>query len=210
MSVPATAFRTQAVGARLWLAKDRLMRSRMSIVWSLWLAVALAGCGTNTQPASQPAAKDGAIKAAQPIATASAVASGAAAKKLARGNLHFVEGYRQGFELATRENRPMLLFFTAEWCHFCHQMADEVFTNEQIVGLSERFVCILVDADAEPEVCRQFRVQGYPTLQFLSPRGVPLNQLVGKKPAHQVMVAMQAALQNVARRSSGGDAPTLR
>ncbi len=96
----------------------------------------------------------------------------------------------------------MLVFFTAEWCQFCHQMADEAFTHPQVVRLSEQFVCILVDADREPEVCRQFQVTGYPTIQFLSPRGVPLERIVGKKPGHQVMMAMQAALQNVARRDS--------
>ena len=45
----------------------------------------------------------------------------------------------------------------------------------------------------------RFQVTGYPTIQFLSPRGVPLERIVGKKPGHQLMMAMQAALQNVAR-----------
>ncbi len=93
----------------------------------------------------------------------------------------------------------MLLFFTAEWCHYCHQMANEAFTHPQVVGLSVNFVCVLIDADAEPDVCRQFQITGYPTIQFLSPRGVPLERVVGKQAGHQLMMAMQAALQNVAR-----------
>ena len=121
--------------------------------------------------------------------------------RLARGHLRFVERYDQGYSRAVSEGKPMLLFFTAKWCKFCHQMADEAFTHPQVVSLSEHFVCILVDADAEPEVCRQFQVTGYPTIQFLSSRGAPLERIVGKKPGHQLMMAMQAALQNVARRS---------
>jgi thiol:disulfide interchange protein len=96
----------------------------------------------------------------------------------------------------------MLVFFTAEWCHFCHQMADEAFTDPQVVRLAENFVCILVDADREPAICRDYQVSGYPTIQFLSPRGVPLERVVGKKPGHQVLIAMQAALQIVALRES--------
>ena len=96
----------------------------------------------------------------------------------------------------------MLVFFTAEWCHFCHQMADEAFTHPQVVTLAQQFVCVLVDADAEPEACKQFRVQAFPTVQFVSARGIPLNRVVGKKPGHQLMMAMQAALQSVARRTS--------
>jgi uncharacterized protein YyaL (SSP411 family) len=111
-----------------------------------------------------------------------------------------VQGYAQGVAQASAQSKPMLVFFTAEWCQFCHQMADEAFTDPQVVRLAEQFVCILVDADREPGICQQYQVSGYPTIQFLSPRGVPLERIVGKKPGHQVLIAMQSALQNVARR----------
>jgi thioredoxin-like negative regulator of GroEL len=116
-----------------------------------------------------------------------------------------VERFSQGQAEAVRQSKPMLLFFTADWCAYCRQMAAEAFTHPQVVSLSGQFVCVRVDADAEPQVCRQFEVTGYPTIQFLSPRGVPLNRMVGKQPGRQVMMAMQAALQHVARRSESGE-----
>jgi thiol:disulfide interchange protein len=123
------------------------------------------------------------------------------------GHLSFVTNYEQGYRQARSEGKPMLVFFTASWCKFCHQMADEAFTHPQVVSLSEHFVCILVDADAEPAVCRQFQVTGFPTIQFLSARGTPLARIVGKKPGHQLMMAMQAALQNVARNADEPETP---
>lgn len=125
---------------------------------------------------------------------------GESGHQLARGNLRFVEGYQKGYEKAMREGKPMLLFFTADWCQNCHQMADEVFTRPQIVSLSERFVCILIDADAEPEVCEQFQIKGCPTIQFASPRGALMERILGKKPAGQILKSMQAALKNAGRR----------
>ena len=125
-------------------------------------------------------------------------------KTLAQGRLPFVVGYEAGVAEAQRQNKPLLVFFTAEWCHYCHAMAAEALSQEVVVRIAERFVCVLVDADAEPEVCRQYRVRAYPTVQFLSPTGVPLNRMTGKQPAQQVVMEMQAALQSVARRPVEG------
>ena len=142
----------------------------------------------------------------QGTAESSATPPAQSAGHVARGHLQFVEGYQQGVAESTRQAKPMLVFFTARWCEYCHQMAAEAFTHPQVVNLSNQFVCVLVDADAEPAVCQQFQITGYPTLQFLSPRGVPLERVVGKRPGHQVMMAMQSALQHVARRVEAPDA----
>jgi thioredoxin-like negative regulator of GroEL len=158
--------------------KNRAVRA--GAFFALWV---LAGCEIGVEDAQR-----------QPEAQA------AGRGTVVTGGLHFVRGYDEGYRQAVEQGKPMLVFFTAPWCHFCHQMAEDAFTHPQVVSLSQRFVCILVDADAEPLVCRQFQVMGYPTVQFLSPRGVPLERIVGKKPGHQLMMAMQAALQNVARR----------
>ncbi len=132
-------------------------------------------------------------------------AAQAASPAVSRGGIEFVAGYHRGYELALEQHKPMLVFFTAEWCTYCHQMEADAFTQEAVVNLSRQFVCVLVDADCEPDVCRDFRVKGYPTIQFLSPRGVPLNRVTGKQPGQQLVMQMQAALQAVARRDRGGD-----
>ncbi|MBX7167696.1 MAG: thioredoxin family protein [Pirellulales bacterium] len=147
----------------------------------------LAGCGQSDTPLaeSQPAAAPATATAVHgPVTT----------------NMQFVEGYWRGFKLAEQTGKPMLVFFTASWCTYCHQMAAEVFTQPGIIEISERFVCVRVDADAEPTICQQFRVQGFPTVQFLSPRGVPLNRVTGKQPAASFAMEMQTALQATARR----------
>jgi len=116
-------------------------------------------------------------------------------------SVSFVQGYARGHELAEQQGKPMLVFFSARWCNFCRQMADETFTDADVVRLAVRFVAVMVDAEAEPEVCREFRVRGYPTVQFLSPQGVPLNRLVGRRPPDQLIPQMQAALGATASRS---------
>jgi thiol-disulfide isomerase/thioredoxin len=114
--------------------------------------------------------------------------------------LQFVRGYLQGYEEAREAGRPMFVLFTAPGCNYCEQMIAEASEDPQVVQLSRRFVCILVEADAEPEICREFRVRAYPTVQFMSPEGVPLNRVMGRTPAHQLALQMQAALQATASR----------
>jgi len=172
---------------------------------TIWICTAffgslLAGCEVGVE--ATPGMTAGSLPAMQPAPVRNS--------RVARGNLQFVDGYSEGFQQAASEGKPMLVFFTAQWCHFCHQMADEAFTHPQVVSLSEHFVCILVDVDAEPGVCRQFHVSRYPTIQFVSPRGGPLQQIVGKKPGHQLMIAMQAALQSVARRADSDEEAEVR
>jgi thiol:disulfide interchange protein len=158
-----------------------------SVVFILIASLSLT-VGCDSAPSTQPS-------------TASS-AAGESLRLVVRGQIHFIQGYSDGYQQAQRLNKPMLVFFTAKWCTFCHQMETEAFSDEQVSSLARQFVCVLVDADQEPEVCQEFRVRGYPTIQFLSTHGVPLNRLMGKRPAQQVISQMQAALLATATRDS--------
>lgn len=117
----------------------------------------------------------------------------------AAGRIVF-ESFEHGRQAARTQQKPLLVFFTAGWCRYCHQMANETFTQETVIHLSRRFVCVLVDADAEPQLCRDFEVHGFPTVQFMSAGGVRLNRVTGKQAADEFIGQMNAALNTLARR----------
>lgn len=183
----------EAAGSRLALTRRSTMFVRsFQLIHAALLSMTLAafsGCDSAAPPSA--AAPNG--------ATASTLRAGAGPQ--------FVHGFEVGLRQAVSENRPMLVFFTAQWCHYCHEMADQVFTDPQIVQLSERFVCVVVDADAETAVCDQFDVRAFPTLQFFSPQGVPLKRLVGKKEAAMLAYEMRSTLQAIALRDKSS--PTV-
>lgn len=112
--------------------------------------------------------------------------------------MQFAAGFRAGSEQALREGKPLLLFFTASWCEHCHRMAREAFHGQQVAELSERFVCVRVDADQEPGLCQKFGVNEFPTVQFVSARGAVLHRVVGRRSPKVLMTEMQTALQAVA------------
>ena len=127
-----------------------------------------------------------------------------------RGGIEFVKGYMAGYDFAKKADRPMLVFFTAQWCNYCHQMEQDAFVDASVTTLAKRFVCILVDADQEPEVCQELDVRGYPTIQFMTSRGVPLNRLTGRRPADQLVSQMAAALEAAAARAERIGEPIVR
>jgi len=88
----------------------------------------------------------------------------------------------EAFELAKRENKPILLDIGAVWCHWCHVMDRESYEDPEIAQLvNERFIAIKVDRDERPDVDSRYQVAvqaisgqgGWPLTAFLTPDGKP-------------------------------------
>jgi uncharacterized protein YyaL (SSP411 family) len=88
----------------------------------------------------------------------------------------------EAFDLARREDKPVLLSVGYSACHWCHVMERESFENDEIAALMNRlFVSIKVDREERPDVDQIYMqaVQsmtgrgGWPMTVFLTPDGVP-------------------------------------
>ncbi|MBC8028820.1 MAG: thioredoxin domain-containing protein [Pyrinomonadaceae bacterium] len=88
----------------------------------------------------------------------------------------------EAFEVAQREQKPVLLSVGYSACHWCHVMEHESFENEAIAKLmNENFVSIKVDREERPDVDHiymnavQLMTQrgGWPMTVFLTPDAVP-------------------------------------
>ena len=124
------------------------------------------------------------------------------------GNLHFVNDPQVGLQAAADHGLPCLLFFTAEWCTYCHQMEAAAFSDDAVSALADGFVCILIDADRNPQLCHARGVSSYPTIQFVAPDGRMLHQLVGCQSAASLATGMRSASKRYAWQT--GSSTTLR
>jgi uncharacterized protein YyaL (SSP411 family) len=88
----------------------------------------------------------------------------------------------EAFQLARREQKPILLSIGYSACHWCHVMEHESFENEAIAKLmNENFVNIKVDREERPDLDQIYMnaVQmmthqgGWPMTVFLTPEAVP-------------------------------------
>jgi len=89
---------------------------------------------------------------------------------------------QEAFEIARRDQKPVLLSIGYSACHWCHVMEHESFENEAIAKLmNDNFVNIKVDREERPDLDHIYMnaVQlmthhgGWPMTVFLTPAAVP-------------------------------------
>ncbi len=79
---------------------------------------------------------------------------------------------KESFELAKKHDKPILLDLTAVWCHWCHRMDEDSYSNEEIINLiNELYIPIRVDIDQRPDISERYNFGGFPTTAFLTPDG---------------------------------------
>ncbi|MFZ5915770.1 MAG: DUF255 domain-containing protein [Chloroflexota bacterium] len=78
----------------------------------------------------------------------------------------------EAFHLAQELDVPILLYITAPWCHWCHVMEEQSFTDPNVIQLvNAEFIPLKVDSDRRPDVNRCYNQGGWPTTAFLTPDG---------------------------------------
>ena len=100
----------------------------------------------------------------------------------AHNPVHWYPWGEEAFELARKENKPILLSIGYSACHWCHVMEHESFENDEIAALmNQQFVNIKVDREERPDLDEIYMnaVQmltgrgGWPMTMFLTPDRKP-------------------------------------
>lgn len=86
----------------------------------------------------------------------------------------------QVFEQAKKEDKIILLNLEANWCHWCHVMEDNTFSNIEVQNyLKEHFIAVKADQDANPELANRYRDYGWPAIIFLNYKGEDIVKRAG-------------------------------
>jgi protein disulfide-isomerase len=159
----------------------------MAVVTVAWLMVA---CARQQTPAPEsPAA------AAEPAVSEELAAVHADAPDIA----WFKGDVDAAFAAAQTSNKPVLLYWGAQWCPPCKQLKSAVFNRPDFFEKSKLFVAVYLDGDL-PDAQKwgdTFRVTGYPTVVVLKPDRTEITRVAGNMDLSLYAGVLDDALGNV-------------
>ncbi|MEO8061226.1 MAG: thioredoxin family protein [Pseudomonadota bacterium] len=85
------------------------------------------------------------------------------------------------FKSAQATNKPVLLYWGAQWCPPCKQLKSAVFNRPDFIEKSKLFVDVYLDGDL-PDAQKygdEFRVTGYPTVVVFKPDRTEITRIAG-------------------------------
>ncbi|MEY2918909.1 MAG: hypothetical protein RL261_214 [Pseudomonadota bacterium] len=115
-------------------------------------------------------------------------ATAADAAKSAAGESHLPPGIEwfggdvdAAFAAAKAANKPVFLYWGAEWCPPCAQIKATIFSKREFQERSRLFVPVYLDGDtpSAQKYGERFGVVGYPTMILFKPDGTEITRLPG-------------------------------
>jgi thioredoxin-like negative regulator of GroEL len=103
------------------------------------------------------------------------------------------------FVLARQHDKPLFLYWGAEWCPYCAELESSVFSRADFIALSREFIAVHVDGDDShaPALGERFRIRGYPATILFAPDGSEISRLAaGLNTADTYLQALQRALKS--------------
>lgn len=97
------------------------------------------------------------------------------------GSPKFGTDYKAALEQAKKENKPIILVFSAAWCGPCQSMKKTVYPSKEVTALHDKFVWAYLDVDQADNAtpAMKYKVEGIPHIQFVSATGKDLGNQVG-------------------------------
>ena len=97
----------------------------------------------------------------------------------------------RALSLAKANKTTVVVDIYTDWCGWCKRMDRDIYTNPQIISLSNRYVFLKLNAEdggQGAKFAKKNNVEGYPTTVFVDENGRYLRSVPGYPPSVQSFV----------------------
>lgn len=115
----------------------------------------------------------------------------------------------EALDASARENKPLLVMVTAEWCGYCHKMLRHTFPNPKVAArVNDEYVPILLDADEYPELIQKLKIGAMPTVLIVAPDRKIIRRISGFKTAAQFDATLSSLTDAIQKGTGHVDHPS--
>lgn len=84
------------------------------------------------------------------------------------------------FALANKEKKLIILDLEAIWCHWCHVMEEQTYSNSSIIEIiNKNYIPLRIDQDSRPDLGNMYQDYGWPATIIFNEQGEELEKLTG-------------------------------
>lgn len=80
-------------------------------------------------------------------------------------------------QLSKEKTRPLILIFSADYCHFCQQLKDDMFSSD----IFESNIICIIDIQNNKPLSRKFRIRNLPTSIIMNDDFTEKSRITGYK-----------------------------
>ncbi len=111
------------------------------------------------------------------------------------------------FEEAKRENRFVVLYLKAVWCHWCHVMEGTTYKDPDVFEtMGKHYIPVRVDQDSRPDLSLRYEDWGWPATIIFGPYGTEIAKLRGYRTPGQFLAILKDVVADPSP-VNYGDAP---
>jgi len=101
------------------------------------------------------------------------------------------------FAQAAREHKFVLLDLEAVWCHWCHVMDQQTYSNPNVRRLMNKsYIAVKVDQDSRPDISNRYEDYGWPATVIFNAKGGEIVKRQGYLPPVQMASILQAVIDD--------------
>lgn len=71
--------------------------------------------------------------------------------------------YAEALQKSAETNKPIMINFSAEWCHWCKKMDEETLADPAVVELLKNYIVLKVDTDKDKTLTTKFGIPSLPS-----------------------------------------------